>query len=114
MEKCKWREQNELCDPDHFVETNDMRHSGTARETPVRDFLKTSLDAGQRSGRMMGEMNTNITTVATTTITNTNALLSNLSGAEAALTIGLAALGAYYAGRLTVRAIRFFYGPRAF
>lgn len=46
MAKCKWRGQNELRDPDHFVGADDMRRFGAARRMPACDFLKIALDAG--------------------------------------------------------------------
>lgn len=85
-----------------------MRRFDTARETPAHDFLKMVLDAGERSGMMPNEMNTTIANILTT-----NSPLLNLNAGQTLAILALAGLGAFYAGRLTVRVIRFFNGLRA-
>lgn len=81
-----------------------MRRFGTARRVSAHDFLKIALDVGGGSGMMPNEMNT----VTIANILTTNSPLLNLSAAQTAAVIALTGLGAFYAGRLTVRAIRFF------
>lgn len=58
---------------------------------------------------MPSEMNT--TTIAN--ILTTNSPLLNLNAGQTLAILALAGLGAFYAGRLTVRAVRFFNGLRA-
>lgn len=57
---------------------------------------------------MHSEMNTIIANILTT-----NSPLLGLSAVQTAAVIALAGLGAFYAGRLTVRTVRLFNGPRA-
>ena len=58
---------------------------------------------------MLSEMNT--TTIAN--ILTTNSPLLNLNAGQTLAILALVGLGSFYAGRLTVRAIRLFNGPRA-
>lgn len=66
----------------------------------AHDFLKMVLDADEESARILSEMNT------MTTFLTTNSPLLGLNASQTALIIALASLGAFYAGKLTVRAAR--------